>query len=400
MPPSRLRRQQVHAEVQEQREIAPSVLAEQHPPPSLLDVIMEKILDQGQQGGDAGGWDEQQGGGGGGQYGGGGFQQQPPPQQQHFRARHPERPILCRAVLCGEIVSDAGSVRSFIEDACATATAVAQDADPLKGTMIANADALGIPREFMKVCGVFVELSRHFWAVLEAEPAYLHAALLEIDRRLQRGAAAKRAAAVAAAAAQEGGGDKAKAGGAGAAGGAAGLGGASKTALGGGGAAASSSLGAGGSNLGLQQLSSFDGAGNVHVAFYADDVVERLTHRWTTVDLSDAPTAVAGGEGQTPALDEYVVECVFSIGEQLTTQTSAGGGALGGTRGISALADTARIAVLAQRTLPRDDLTDKMKASGLFFTLAEFTREFCTAATAVPVMYTDLIHPIEPEMEY
>ena len=106
-----------------ERQIAASVLAEQNPPPSLLDVIMEKVLNQHhpasvENDGDHDDSAAGHGGGGGGGYGrpsaaaaavAAGFEpgSVAQPGTALLMPRHPERPVLSQAVLCGELAPHA-----------------------------------------------------------------------------------------------------------------------------------------------------------------------------------------------------------------------------------------------------------------------------------------------------
>jgi hypothetical protein len=381
-PPRKHRAHSVTNNQQQDKEVAASVLAEQNPPPSLLGVIMQKILSQNnqhqQQDNHQGGYND--GYNNNNEYG---YQQ-----QQHHKqgppeaARHPERPVLSQAVLCGKISShsDASTIKGFFEETCNSASSVANELDPLKGRMLANADALGIENETMRVVGTFVEMTKTFWVILEAEPPHLHEALRQIRDRLKKGAALERLRkqqqAVSAANASA--------------------------------TTASSATTSKAQQQLLQQqqqaaqqqmlqAGAFDGCTDVQLAFYADDVIERTSRNWINIDLSDAPPSAISQNWKH--LDEFVVESIHSVAELANTQQSVGG-ALGGVRGISAMADTARNAKLANMILPTDEVTEKMSESGFFFGLDEFVREFCTESTSVPKLYTDLVHPIEPELEY
>ncbi len=353
------------------------MLAERNPPPSLLDVIIDQMLNQNPDGlapDDGAGYDD-----------GSGFS---PPRTAAAPplVRHPERPVLSQAVLAGEIASnsDAGAVRNFIEDACAAASAAANEADALKGRMMADSDAPGAVAETMRVIGTFVGLARHFWVVLEAEPPHLHRALHEISERLARAAAAKTGGAAGSGGAA---GAVAVGGGAGAAGGAAPSAAAAAAAGAAGGAKApGTSVGAAAASSSAASPS-FDGARHVMIAFYADDIITRTARAWSAVDLSDVPAAAASASAP---LDESVVDAVQAIAD-LPSMPLHGG---------SAMAEAARNMKLSQMTLPRDELTVKMRESGFFFTVGDFVREFCTAATSVPTLIADLVHPIEPELVY
>lgn len=378
-PPRKHRTHSVANNHQNQdKEIAVSVLAEQNPPPSLLDVIMQKILSQNnnnnQQQDNHGSFD-----GYNNEYG---YQQQFHKQGPPEAARHAERPVLSQAVLCGKISShsDASTIKAFVEETCNSASGVANDLDPLKGRMLANADALGLDNETMRVVGTFVEMTKTFWVILEAEPPHLHEALRQIRDRLKKGAALERLRK-------------------------------QQQAVSAANASASSASTATTSKAQQQllqqqqqaaqqqmlQAGAFDGCTDVQLAFYADDVIERTSRTWINIDLSDAPPSAISQNWKY--LDEFVVESIHSVAELANSQQSVGG-ALGGVRGISAMADTARNAKLANMIVPTDEVTAKMSESGFFFGLDEFVREFCTESTSVPKLYTDLVHPIEPELEY
>jgi hypothetical protein len=229
--------------------VAPSVQAEANPPPVLLDVV----------------YDEMTSGDG----------------------RNPERPVLSRVALCGELIvgaqlqqqqqqplSGRGDVaannaitydnaRQFFEACAATACAAVNGRDPLGGKLGGLVGTLQAPLTpslddtsgaasptaplvdpmtgAMHVTGAFVEMPQHFFLVLESEPAHIAETLAEVHRRL------------------------------------------------GGGPTTTLPLGpttvAAGTAAPGAAVPQYHGVRNVFVAYYADDIVARNIPQWCTIDL-------------------------------------------------------------------------------------------------------------------
>ena len=90
--------------------------------------------------------------------------------------RNPERPVLSRLVLVGEIASKDEMPRNFFDDVINTAVQQVNAQDPTNGKSNTG--------EVIGVTGMYIEMTQHFFHMLESEPAHLAAVLSELHQRL------------------------------------------------------------------------------------------------------------------------------------------------------------------------------------------------------------------------
>lgn len=90
--------------------------------------------------------------------------------------RHPERPILSRIVLVGEIVSKDDPTRTFFDEVINTAVQAVNAQDPTGGKTSGG--------ETVGVTGMYVEMTTHFFQMLESEPAHLLQVCKEVAQRV------------------------------------------------------------------------------------------------------------------------------------------------------------------------------------------------------------------------
>jgi hypothetical protein len=97
--------------------------------------------------------------------------------KEMLTGRHPDRPILSRMAIVGEISSKEEVPRNFFDDVINNTVQAVNALDPTNGK-----SATG---EVVGVTGMYIEMTNHFFQLLESEPAHLLAFLVELHQRIQ-----------------------------------------------------------------------------------------------------------------------------------------------------------------------------------------------------------------------
>lgn len=96
-----------------------------------------------------------------------------------LEGRDPVRPTVSRMVLIGELPSKEDPPRVFFDDCIQTAVKRVNAADPTSGKGSSHADP-------MNIAGLFIELSGHFFHLVDSEPGHLLEYAKEIHHRVSQ----------------------------------------------------------------------------------------------------------------------------------------------------------------------------------------------------------------------
>lgn len=91
--------------------------------------------------------------------------------------RNRDRPIISRLAFVGEIASKDEIPRTFFDEVINTAVQTVNSADATNGKSTTGSEVVG-------VTGMYIEMTSHFFHMIESEPAHLLAVLNELHQRL------------------------------------------------------------------------------------------------------------------------------------------------------------------------------------------------------------------------
>ena len=330
--------------------------------------------------------------------------------EELMEGRHPERPIVSRIAIVGEIAVREEPLRNTLESLIGIATrrvnaedpsggllrtrvatapaASAEGASPTGAAPAASAPATTVQTSTVGITGVCVEYQRCFAAVFESEPAHLMELMRCLKGRLVDPAAAQAAAA-------EAKGSSSVAGGAAA----------SKVAKSGsvvdvtqhpsGSSVAGSSAAPSAAAAAQQKRTALD---RVHIMYQVDDIITKGTTLYTHIDASSldgaskgGAAAAAGGLLSAVPLDSQVVKAVYNM-------LSLGAHA----QGLSSKAMREHFSTGAASThaklLPPQALIAECAKGDLCLSVEEFLAVF----GALPTVTRDkeMVNPLEPPLQY
>lgn len=299
--------------------------------------------------------------------------------EELLAGRHPERPILTRLAIVGEIAQRGEPVRNVIESVLGIVTKRVNSEDPAGGlvrtTIVQQSPAkedrappvttTTVQTSFMSISGVCIEYATRFFAVFESEPLHLVEVIKELRGRIAKPSNdAKQVTKP-----KTGSVDTTQH--------------APTTTI------SSSHSNATAANA-AAQITSFN---NIHIVYQVDDIVTRGTTLWTHIDatsVADKSSSAAAIAGATP-LNDQIVKAVYNLlalGAHAQTLTSK---AMREQFSTGAATTHAKL-------LPPQALVEGCIKSDLCLTLEEYLKVFAVLPTVD--RDKELLNPLEPPLQY
>eukprot|EP00744_Colponema_vietnamica_P018681 GILI01026368.1.p1 GENE.GILI01026368.1~~GILI01026368.1.p1 ORF type:complete len:339 (+),score=61.36 GILI01026368.1:63-1079(+) len=298
--------------------------------------------------------------------------------EELLAGRHPERPILTRLAIVGEIATRTEPVRNVIESVVGIVTKRVNSEDPAGGlvrtTVVQQSPAKeeGAPpvstttvqTSFMSISGVCVEFATRFIAVFESEPLHL----VELVKELRGRLAKPNVEAKTAPKGKNSSVDTAHA--------------PAPTV-----SSSHSNATAGGASS--PPSTSFN---NLHIIYQVDDIATRGTALWTHLDATSVTEskAAAAGAAATPLNDQVVkaVHNMLALGAHSQTLSSK---AMREQFSTGAATTHAKL-------FPPQSIVEACIKSDLCLTLAEYLKIFAMLPTVD--RDKELLNPLEPALQY